>query len=240
MSKELLLEKFNLITGRHDKDIKFDLLTSAQRARLFSWAESEGLDIEVLGATSQQAVGSKSHKNEVLESFSELAIGIDLQDQSELFADLPLDMKSDEELLSIFTPREIAHAEGRPNPAETLTGIFALKEAIVKTGAYSNQPFRFSDLEIFHGPDGKPQFDGFSVSISHSSKLAVAVAISTKAAKINEKKREIETSIDGDFNYSDDLKPQGFSKISTVILVSVISILIISLERLIVGLFLAN
>ena len=239
MSKELLLEKFNLITGRHDEDINFDLLTSAQRARLISWAESEGLDIEVLGATSQQAVGSKSNKNEVLDSFSKLAIGIDLQDQSELFADLPLDMKSDAELLSIFTPREIAHAEGRPNPAETLTGIFALKEAIVKTGVYSNQPSKFSDLEILHGPDGKPQFDGFSVSISHSSKLAVAAAISTKGTKINEK-RETETFIDRNFGYSDDLKPQGFSKISTVILVSVLSILIISLERLISGLFMAN
>ena len=58
----------------------------------------------------------------------------------------------------------------------TTAGLFAAKEALVKA---DNRLMgrAFNSIVIEHAPDGKPLYEGFQISISHTDTLAVAVAV---------------------------------------------------------------
>ncbi|MDQ2877784.1 MAG: 4'-phosphopantetheinyl transferase superfamily protein [Pseudomonadota bacterium] len=77
-----------------------------------------------------------------------------------------------------FSERELAYAIEQGDPIETLCGLWAAKEAVVKAGAA--QPARagqFGDVEIGRDPAGAPTYTGCLVSISHEAGLAVAVCV---------------------------------------------------------------
>jgi phosphopantetheine--protein transferase-like protein len=94
-----------------------------------------------------------------------------------------------------FTPAELAHARARPESELSLLGLWAAKEAVLKCGwAGLLQP---RHVEIVFGPDGKPgvSFSAecrslalqagvgapdsarHSISISHTTGIAVAVCV---------------------------------------------------------------
>jgi holo-[acyl-carrier-protein] synthase len=106
-------------------------------------------------------------------------IGIDIVDVSRCKALL---IKSKQHLLEkFFTVTELSNCVSYINKAEHLAGVLALKEASSKAlGAYE---YPFIQLEVRHRKDGKPEvwFKNKKVitraSISHTSKVAVAVAI---------------------------------------------------------------
>jgi holo-[acyl-carrier protein] synthase len=69
------------------------------------------------------------------------------------------------------------------DPYPHLAGIFAAKESIIKC---FNKPTKMIDVEIIHGPYGKPNAvihrkrknaESVTISISHTRSLAIAVAI---------------------------------------------------------------
>ncbi|WP_154855454.1 holo-ACP synthase [Cyclobacterium xiamenense] len=91
-------------------------------------------------------------------------------------------------LRRLFFPEEWAHALTKPNPWQTLTGIWCAKEAVWK--ACSNRAkFGVRDVCIRHRPSGRPEVwiagldwsEGIEVSISHTAKYAVAVALGLTA-----------------------------------------------------------
>lgn len=87
-------------------------------------------------------------------------------------------------LRRIFYPEEWAYAVTKPNPWQTLTGIWCAKEAVWKACS-GNGNFEIRDVCIAHRPSGKPEVRiegmdpliGVAVSISHTMTYAVAVAM---------------------------------------------------------------
>lgn len=81
-----------------------------------------------------------------------------------------------------FSKKEIAYCFSKPKPSVHLAGRFAAKEATYKATGIS---LNFKDIEIINKPNGAPvlfilgkKYKKISISISHSSKHAVAVALS--------------------------------------------------------------
>jgi phosphopantetheinyl transferase (holo-ACP synthase) len=86
------------------------------------------------------------------------------------------DFREDEFYVMNFTPAEISYAILQPDPLATFAGLFAAKEAIVKSdNTIKNKAF--NSIFIDHLPSGKPIYPGFSISISHTPTLAMASAV---------------------------------------------------------------
>ena len=93
----------------------------------------------------------------------------------------------------IYTQRELKNIEKRGNRTETYAGIFSAKEAISKAIGTGVRGFSLTDLEILNDDLGKPyvvvseKLDKIikskkedyqiEISISHSKKYAIAMAI---------------------------------------------------------------
>jgi hypothetical protein len=86
---------------------------------------------------------------------------------------LPSDPKDDPELLALYTFKELSYAQSKPNPLQTLAGLFSAKEAIIKC---SKQKKNFADIEILPDENGRPYTPDFLISISHSVDYVVAIA----------------------------------------------------------------
>ena len=93
----------------------------------------------------------------------------------------------------VYTERELENIEKRGNRTETYAGIFSAKEAISKAIGTGVREFSLTDLEILNDDLGKPyvvvseKLDKIlkikkedyqiEISISHSKKYAIAMAI---------------------------------------------------------------
>lgn len=174
------LEYFKKLSGSQEDIIDLNLLTSAQQARFISWSKENGFVIK--NKENANALKEVSSFNP-LPKFdnNEIKVGFDLQNIEELFPKKINDFKSDNFVKEIFTIREISYAETRSKPIETLAGIFAAKEAIIKTGFKIN---RLLEIEISH-QNSIPKFDNFQISISHSNNYVAAIAILAKSNNDN-------------------------------------------------------
>ena len=93
----------------------------------------------------------------------------------------------------VYTQKELENIEKRGNRTETYAGIFSAKEAISKAIGTGVREFSLTDLEILNDDLGKPyvvvseRLDKIikskkedyqiEISISHSKKYAIAMAI---------------------------------------------------------------
>ena len=93
----------------------------------------------------------------------------------------------------VYTQKELKNIEKRGNRVETYAGIFSAKEAISKAIGTGVREFFLTDLEILNDDLGKPyvivseKLDKIiknkkedyqiKISISHSKKYAIAMAI---------------------------------------------------------------
>ena len=176
-------EFLSLLLGR-EVDWRDNLrLTSGQKARYFAWCSENNLEYR-LGedASPSEAATDTSglpqnatYPPEVGSLVSLRGVGIDLQEVSELFPELPSSPKSDPALKDIFTLRELSYAEGADDVRQTLAGIFAAKEAVYKVLG-TREKRRFRDVEILPDEHGIPSLEGYHLSVSHSGGFAIAVA----------------------------------------------------------------
>jgi phosphopantetheine--protein transferase-like protein len=100
-------------------------------------------------------------------------IGIDIEE----IAAMPLtnDFREDAFYTMNFTPAEIAWCILQYNPYASFAGLFAAKEAMVKAdNSYKDRTF--NNISIQHLPGGQPFHMAFQLSISHTDKLAIAIA----------------------------------------------------------------
>ena len=162
-------------------------LTSAQKSRIASWCEENNIEIPDLSNESFWKDGvnnNNNNKNLYIETDFEnnILIGVDIQCISEFLKDKNSFSKLDEDLFGIFTKRELSYAESKEDPKETLTGIFAAKEAIYKSQRIEIR--NWNEIEIKH-EKGIPSFKNYSISISHSGNFAIAIAAIGKDSKIS-------------------------------------------------------
>lgn len=194
MTINLAKEYFSKLLNASVEESTFINLSSAQRARAHTWLKNNNFNLDNLslksGFTLQQLISGVQtenikvntnsfeikHISSALHNHSNSYIGIDIQSIGELFpSGLPIDPKSDIELLGIFTIKELSYAQSKGYPLQTLTGIYAAKEAAQKC---TQNKINFTDMEILPDQNGKPSVEGFSISISHSQDYAVAIAVS--------------------------------------------------------------
>lgn len=83
-----------------------------------------------------------------------------------------------------FTNSEIAHCAAKEDPKESFAGIYACKEAIFKSDA-DLRLNTYKELEIKFDDTGRPSCKGWSVSISHSKGICIAIAIKQLAITNN-------------------------------------------------------
>lgn len=103
-------------------------------------------------------------------------VGIDIEDIDAM--PRTNDFREEEFYKLNFSSTEIAYCILQPSPYASFTGLFAAKEAIVKANnSYRNKPF--NTIVINHDPEGKPEYPGFYLSVSHTNNMAVAVALQT-------------------------------------------------------------
>jgi phosphopantetheinyl transferase (holo-ACP synthase) len=170
-------------------------LTSGQQARAAGWLSERGFaptqlraqlssrfsPAGLLGGASAPPPQERMvpRPRPVQERFSARPVGIDMQQVDEVIpAEALADPKSSAELTAIFTLREISYAQSRPSPRETLCGLFCAKEALRKCDA-ALLALPLTAIEVLPDEEGRPCFEGYSLSISHSGGFAIAVAVGT-------------------------------------------------------------
>ena len=115
-----------------------------------------------------------THRESSHELNGYLTVGIDIEE----IANLPVaeDYREHPFYQSTFTPQELSYCILQVNSLASLAGLFAAKEAIVKTDG-GRQYRTLKEIAINHAADGKPTCPGFELSISHTTGNAVAVAV---------------------------------------------------------------
>ena len=78
-----------------------------------------------------------------------------------------------------FTNAEIAYCIQQVDVRASFCGIWAAKEALLKAGLIPSSSRHLNDFEISRDEAGRPLFPGCHLSISHTSKTAVAVCVAT-------------------------------------------------------------
>lgn len=228
-----ILKRFNVLLGQESNAVDLDRLSSAQKARFISWLRENNLSI----SETTQEIETRPELTSTFQSNDEnVSIGIngngvDIQFIPELFPSKVDDLKSDPEILRIFSRREIAFAETKRKPTETLAGIFSAKEAIIKSGFPGMSNSDLNNIEILHGEDGRPEFPGYALSISHSNEYTIAIA---QKNEVVQEKNKLVSSKDSDaiFENNDAIKQstnitsQGFSRTTTLALIIILSFII--------------
>ena len=174
-------EYFNRLSGGDFDSINMDSLSSAQRSRFLAWCSSKGLNplLDEENTNLEQATLNVVEPRLLVSIGSHKGLGIDIQDIGDLFPSEVIDYKTDDFLISIFNQKEIAYAEAKPIPRQTLAGLFAAKEAVIK--ASNNPALTIASIAVEHDSNGQPFFSDFQISISHSNNYAIAVAFNYAA-----------------------------------------------------------
>jgi phosphopantetheine--protein transferase-like protein len=169
-------------------------LTSAQKSRFHSWLIEKQIKfddsklikqftLDELFDSSNGSYAGPSTKSDAApgslhgaDLVSTGMVGVDMQSIDEMFPEaLPCDLKSDQALSTIFTLKELSYAASKDNPRQTLTGIFAAKEAVLKASSFVRN---LNEIEILPDQNGRPICASHNLSISHSAEYAIAIAVS--------------------------------------------------------------
>jgi holo-[acyl-carrier protein] synthase len=122
----------------------------------------------------------KEYNNLATGTNKNLSVGIDMEEVNKM-PNVP-DFREDAFYKRNFSQKEISYCLLQPDPLQSFAGKFAAKEAIVKAdNSYKSVPF--FQIEIDTDDNGKPYFMNFSLSISHTDNLAIAVAIRISASE---------------------------------------------------------
>lgn len=136
---------------------------------LFATAQKQSKPI------SRQPIGPAA----VIKTGVPLAIGIDLEDVDNL--PVAVNYLEDPFYTDNFTSAEMDHCLRQPDPRSSFAGLFATKEAIIKADNTTGNG-SLKNIEILHDKNGKPLFSNFMLSISHTARQAVAVAVKISPA----------------------------------------------------------
>ena len=193
MNNIKFLELLKRVTGKDYSGSEKIKITSAKKAALESLCKKNDVYLNLSALRDGRNVLECQNKDYKPES--DLIVDLsnnDIEDSHNLNFDIEIgcDIQSIDEfkklitnnnlskcsfIKNIFTKNEILEAHEKANPIESLCGIFAAKEAIVKTGKSDN----LYEIEVNYLKN-KPFVKGFSISISHSNEYVMAVAATNK------------------------------------------------------------
>jgi phosphopantetheine--protein transferase-like protein len=231
VKSEIILERFNLISGVQHTSVDINLLSSAQRARFLSWSLKNDINVEEINKI--KTIKHSKDDDYLDYNINTGGVGIDVQHSSEFFQTVRIDLKTNDEITSLFTQKEIAYAETRIDPKLTLVGLFSLKEAMFKAGLVDERADNFSDLEITHDSNGKPVFPGYQLSISHSKNLVVAVAVKSMAVKKEKTQDNTNIVVNDDIPPKDNkIKNNNIFKREIIILTVIISLIVSNVDKI--------
>jgi len=130
---------------------------------------------ELLGALGLEGGAAITPQPNVAEAEpSSTGIGIDMESVDNLpMAD---DFREHEFYVNNFSADEIAYCLLKPNPYESFAGLFSVKEALGKADN-SLRSLPFNQIIVRHDSNGKPLFDNYALSISHTQQFSIAVAV---------------------------------------------------------------
>ncbi len=109
------------------------------------------------------------------------SIGIDLESKNSISEDIFL-IKNTDFRKRLFNESEILYSITKTDPVITLTGIFAAKEAIIKSLS-SSKKIQFKEITICHDDHGKPyallnkKNLNALLSISHTGEYAISICL---------------------------------------------------------------
>jgi len=109
------------------------------------------------------------------------SVGIDIESKKSIPEDI-FSIKNTSLRKRLFCENEILHAITKPDPIITLVGIFAAKEAIIKSLSVSKK-IPFNEINITYKKNGEPfvlindKYFKSCISISHNADTAVAICI---------------------------------------------------------------
>lgn len=135
---------------------------------------------ELNQGTTINNISEKNNKKELIKSnksssdLLDVQVGIDIED----IVNMPVvtDYREDRFYIDNFSSKEISYCILQADPRASFAGKFSLKEAIIKAdNDYKSIPLM--EIEILNDSLGKPIFNGFALSISHTTDKAIAVAI---------------------------------------------------------------
>jgi phosphopantetheine--protein transferase-like protein len=191
MNHEKLASYLQRLTGNPVDQHSLLRLSSAQRAALTSWLRREGIPYaaaalslpaftisdllepggEIVPKPAANRTPPAASRSRSL--VSRLRVGIDMEQTSSLPD--ALDYREHEFYRDNFTPAEIAYCLQRSDAKNSLCGLWAAKEAIIKAlGDDAGEP---RTLEIGHDASGKPTCLLGELSISHSGDFCIAVFV---------------------------------------------------------------
>jgi phosphopantetheine--protein transferase-like protein len=228
MNPQELVDYLKRLLGRNIGLDDWITLSSGQQARTAAWMADriavpedlrarisvpfQPIKVLAVGDDRVEAQVVNASTTAVSSSFVDSSlsgIGIDIQSVGELVPNELLgDPKSSSELTQVFTLREISYAQSQPSVAETLTGIFAAKEAIRKCDSRL-MSLPLLQIEVLPEPRGRPCYPGFALSISHSGGFAIAVAICEPSVR-NEPATALRAlpTVDAENNLREQFKPR--------------------------------
>ena len=195
MSRERVIAYLSRITGSPVTGGQSIALASARKAAFVSWLRREAINFtpESLSAGSFtvedlfDAAGPASPTGVAPitlpaapaappgDPSGVLGVGIDIEHITSLpHAD---DFRAHEFYQDNFSPAEMAHCIQQSSPRASFCGLWAAKEAVLKSGAAAAGSGGLRSVEISHDPHGRPGFPDCLLSISHSDESAIAVSL---------------------------------------------------------------
>ena len=168
-----------IISSRQFNSISSDRFISELKKMGIIWDGSEIIFEDLVNGNFQSNAINHSEKIRESKVSSEItndlemnlprSVGIDIQEINELPD--AVDFWEDEFYKSNFTREEIAYCLTKDNPKQSFSGIYSCKEALVK----ADNRLNWARINISFSENGKPFFDNYSLSISHSGQYSIAV-----------------------------------------------------------------
>ena len=212
--KEIISEN-QIISSKNFSSISFDKFLTELRNRGVNW---NGSDIEFKSLFLNANQNNYEHTKEIISSPSvytkniskndgSCSVGIDIE--SILEFPVSLDYWEDNFYKSKFKPEEIAYCLKKNNPQESFAGIYSCKEALIKC----DNSLKWDDILIGYGLNGKPKYQDYCISISHSNNFVISIAI----------------KFDSNIEYPNLKKPNLIRQVETIKPKTTISIFIVYL-----------
>jgi phosphopantetheine--protein transferase-like protein len=168
-----------IISAKQFNSISKDRFRSELKKRGLQWDENDISFVELLNSTVDKSINLASikstnlnvDKSNINTSLLSYNCGIDIQEISEL--PNTIDYWEDDFYKSKFSSDEIAYCVSKDYPKQSFSGLYSCKEAMIKC----NNNLNWENINIQHDKNGKPFFENFNISISHSGLYSIAIAI---------------------------------------------------------------